>query len=180
MKTWKWAVIAIVLAAQSAAFAQTTPFNSAKDRPWYEGFEPVQKLITAASYGGGLETAFRTINYQVATLSFRVDSALMRREWETLTLADGQIQWTTRTRLVYSYSNRPLWELMEHIAKVLDAHWEVDKDVCTLAANPEPKAGLGAPAPGKLEAMLQKPMKKAVPPISLASASLAGAFAAGT
>ena len=62
----------------------------------------------------------------------------MRREWESYTGSDNNTYWTTRTRLVFNLSNRPVWELMDIVASALYAHWRVENDVCVLEPTPEP------------------------------------------
>lgn len=138
------AVLASTALAQQGSSATTPPeptfklppFSSTKGLPWHQGFAPVQKTINANAYGSGLEKVFAYFAYLEPKLSFRVDNAVLRREWEPMSTADGQTAWTSRTRFVYCFVNRPLWEFMDHVAKVLDGYWWVENDVCVLLPNP--------------------------------------------
>src|SRR5689334_17253408 len=112
-------LITIIFALAATAFGQTTE----KKIPWYEGFDILQKQVSINSFGADINYGFRMISYYASGLTFRVDPKVMRREWEPFNKADGSMDWTTRTRLVYQFAARPLYEYMEFLAKALEAHW---------------------------------------------------------
>src|SRR5262249_4925765 len=112
----------------------------------------------------GLDSAFRQFANLCPGLSFRVDNLVMRREWEPVNLPDGQTNWTTVTRLIYCFTERPMWEFMDHIAKVLDAEWHVENDVCVLSLSAKDETGAptrpDAAKPPALASSILKPQAK--------------------